>query len=294
MESVPARFLDAVVAIGVGDESGGRRWIGTGFLYARQGRQPKGGGGSASHAFLVSARHVLAKKRSIILRLNSSHDDTSADFEVPLHARNGRQQWVGHPDDSVDIGVVEINYTQLRKHKRHLYLLRPEEDFLARADLASRGVGEGHGLFVLGFPMAIVGDSRQYVICRSGAVARIRDTLGGAAEFLVDASVFPGNSGGPVILRSTSADAGDSPRVIGIVKSYLPYEDVAKSTQTRIERIRFQENSGLASAHPTDMIHETIEIAYRRSTRRQSARRVRDRRTKDQRTTDAATGEPAR
>ena len=289
MESVPARFLDSVVAIGTGDESGGRRWIGTGFLYARQGKSRGDGKRSASHAFLVSARHVLLKKRSIILRLNSGHDDTSADFEVPLHARNGRQQWVGHPDDAVDIGVVEINYALLRKHQRHLYLLRPDEDFLARADLAARGVGEGHGLFVLGFPMAIVGDSRQYVICRSGAVARIRDMLGGAGEFLVDASVFPGNSGGPVIVRSTSGEAGDAPRVIGIVKSYLPYEDVARSTQTRIERIRFQENSGLASAHPADLIHETVEIAYRRSARRQSARRA-----KDKRAADAAPGGPAR
>ncbi len=40
------------------------------------------------------------------------------------------------------------------------------------------------------------------MIVRQGAIARIRDWLGGAAtEFLIDASIFPGNSGGPVLNR---------------------------------------------------------------------------------------------
>ena len=274
MAFIPSRFLDAVVAIGT-EDSVGRRWIGTGFLYSRRSERA---GERSGHAFLISARHVLEGRRSIILRLNSLSDDTSTDFEVPLVARNGRSQWIGHPDPTVDVGALEINYGLLKKHDRRLYLLRSDSDFVERSGLLAEGIAEGHGVFVLGFPMAIVGDKRQYVICRSGAVARIRDMLAGENEFLIDASVFPGNSGGPVILKPASDAAEDQARVIGIVKSYLPYEDVAKSTQTRMERIRFQENSGLASAYPTDLIRETVDLACRRIAQRRSAHRARARR----------------
>lgn len=269
MAFIPAQFLEAVVAIGTSAPNG-RRWIGTGFLYSRAAA-----GKGARHAFLVSARHVLDNKRTIVLRLNSQSDDTSTDFEVPLFARNGRQLWVGHPDPAIDIGVLEINYALLKKHDRRLYLFRSDEDVAERADLKAAGVAEGHAIFVLGFPMAIVGENRQHAICRSGAVARIQDMLAGGGDFLIDASVFPGNSGGPVILSPRSETAEDEAKIIGIVKSYLPYEDVAKSTQTRMERIRFQENSGLASAHPADLIRETVDLAYRRVSRRRSAERAR-------------------
>jgi hypothetical protein len=267
---IPPRFLDAVVAIGTNSGSNGHRWIGTGFLYSRAQA-----GSSARHAFLVSARHVLQNKRKIVLRLNAESGDSSADFEVPLLARNGRQLWVGHPDPAIDIGVLEINYALLKKHDRRLYLLHSDDDFAGRDDLQAAGVAEGQGIFVLGFPMAIVGDKRQYVICRSGVVARIRDTLAGQNEFLVDASVYPGNSGGPVLLQPRSREAEGEAKIMGIVKSYLPYEDVAKSTQTRMERIRFQENSGLASAHPADLIRETVDLAFRRVSQRRSAARAR-------------------
>lgn len=273
MAFIPPRFFDAVVAIGL-DGPGGRRWIGTGLLYGRAGT-----GNRPRHAFLVSARHVLENKRKIVLRLNSSSDDTSKDFEVPLYSRNGRPQWIGHPDAAIDIGVLEINYALLKRHDRQLYLFRSDSDFAERSDLVTAGVAEGHGIFVLGFPMAIVGENRQYVICRSGAIARIQNMLAGESDFLVDASVFPGNSGGPVILSPMSEAAEEQAKVVGIVKSYLPYEDVAKSAQTRIERIRFQENSGLASAHPTDLIRETVDLAYRRVSQRRSAQRTRAKKT---------------
>lgn len=46
--------------------------------------------------------------------------------------------------------------------------------------------------------------------------------------------------------------------LIGIVKGYVPYQDVAYSLQTMRPRITFEENSGLAAVHPVDYIQETI------------------------------------
>src|SRR5258706_15891953 len=89
------------------------------------------------------------------------------------------------------------------------------------------------------FRLALLAPSRQYVICRGGVIARIRDYLEGkASDFLVDATVFPGNSGGPVILCPAAlAIQGTKPiskaDLIGVVKSYVPYSDLAVSSQTR-------------------------------------------------------------
>ena len=47
--------------------------------------------------------------------------------------------------------------------------------------------------------------------------------------------------------------------LIGIVRSYLSYEDYAISRQTKQVRVVFQENSGLAEVLPTDYIEEAVK-----------------------------------
>ena len=81
--------------------------------------------------------------------------------------------------------------------------------------------------------------------------------------------VFPGNSGGPVVLcPSRIAIDGTSPIMksvlIGIVKSYVPYNDIAVSQQTNRPRIVFEENSGLTSVESVDAILETVTLAAKR------------------------------
>jgi hypothetical protein len=89
-------------------------------------------------------------------------------------------------------------------------------------------ITEGDRVFVLGFPMGLVATERQYVICRSGIIARVRDLLEGTApDFLVDATVFPGNSGGPVVicpsaLAITGTKQIEKADLIGIVKATFP------------------------------------------------------------------------
>jgi S1-C subfamily serine protease len=125
-------------------------------------------------------------------------------------------------------------------------------------------ITEGDFAYVLGFPMGITGGRRNTVIVRSGSIARIRDVLVKANHtFLIDAFIFPGNSGGPVILKPETLSiqgtkAQNTAYLIGIVHSYLTYQDVAISSQTKKPKVIFEENSGLAAVHPVDFIDETI------------------------------------
>ena len=143
-----------------------------------------------------------------------------------------------------------------------------DSSILSIEQMAEKGMTEGDFIYVLGFPMGIVGGDRQYVIARSGSIARIRDVLEKRSnDFIVDSFVFPGNSGGPVVSKPEFASIQgtqsiNSAYLIGIVSSYLHYEDVAISQQTKKPRIVFQENSGLSVVIPTDFIMETIENCF--------------------------------
>jgi hypothetical protein len=114
--------------------------------------------------------------------------------------------------------------------------------------------------------MGLSGETRNYVIARQGAIARISEYLDNSASksFLVDAFVFPGNSGGPVILKPEvfSVEGTKSQQkalLLGVVQSYQPYVDIAVSRQTNHPRITFEENSGLATIIPVDFINELVK-----------------------------------
>jgi hypothetical protein len=64
--------------------------------------------------------------------------------------------------------------------------------------------------------MGLVEEERNYVIARQGAIARIRDTLAGStSRFLIDALIFPGTSGGPVVTRPEAMTIGRTMRALG-------------------------------------------------------------------------------
>jgi hypothetical protein len=74
---------------------------------------------------------------------------------------------------------------------------------------------------------------------------------------------YPGNSGGPVINKPDIVSMPNTASVkksclLGIVSSYIIYQDVAISQQTGQPRISFQENSGLANIVPAHILKEWI------------------------------------
>jgi hypothetical protein len=128
-------------------------------------------------------------------------------------------------------------------------------------------LSEGDGVYVMGFPLGLVGEHRDYVIARQGAIARVRDCLDlSSKDFLIDCAIFPGSSGSPVIVRpDMTSIRGTQPMkcadLIGIVSGYLPYQEIAISQQTGRPRMSFEENSGLGKVYPIDYAMELIEKA---------------------------------
>lgn len=269
MALLPPFFLDTVVAIGIGDDPNNRHWVGTGFIYGDFAGK-NDGGTSQYRTWLITNKHVLIGFHKIFVKFNSAQGSDSKDYDISLIARNGRPRWIGHPDENIDVAAISINPKFLREEERRFSYFQSDNHTFTKPQMLAEEITEGDGVFVLGFPMGWVSPERQYVICRGGHIARIRDFLENkATDYLIDATIFPGNSGGPVIIRPSATTIQGTKSVskaclIGLIKAYMPYRDIAISQQTQKARITFEENSGLAIVEPVDAIIETVKLAEKR------------------------------
>ena len=264
MALIPPFFLDTVAAIGQVAGGGSIEWTASGFLYGEY--METNAQGKQYRIYLVTNRHVLDGAKAIVVRFSSQDSALAPAINLPIIDATGRPVYVLYPDPGVDVAVLPMNVALLQIPGTKFSFFQSDEHVLDRAAAVAQGVIEGDGGYVLGFPMGQVGGERNYVIVRQGVLARVRDWLAGAAkEFLVDVTVFPGNSGGPVVTRpEATAIEGTLPNLkanlIGVVKAYVPYRDVAISRQTGRERIVFEENSGLTAVVPFDYVREAVRL----------------------------------
>jgi len=265
MALIPPFFLDCVVAIGFTQPNGAVQYQATGFLLGRNMGTKDERGDNLYRIFLVTNRHVFEEQKQAKVRFNPAADGPARVYDLNLVDASGAPSWKRHQDTKVDIAVQSINVGLLDKHKIKYNFFAEDQHVLDSKKAVKLGLAEGDGIFVLGFPMGIVGEERNYVIVRQGAIARSRDAFAGKTrDLLIDAPIFPGNSGGPVVSRPemTSIQGTksiSSAYLIGVVSRYVPYKDVAISQQTKRPRIIFEENSGLAIVVPIDRALEATQ-----------------------------------
>ena len=261
MALIPPGYLKAIVSLGVCEEEQFMHH-GTGFLCNHPVAQKEGS--TSYRSFLVTNRHV-AQEDDLSIRFNRI---TSGALEIHPLASVAMRNWTMHPDPDVDVAVLPVSGILMEERN----VVEAEiffTDIGAPSDTEVRDIAEGNGVFVLGFPLGLVGEERNYPIVRHGIVARIQDWLrGDERTFLIDASVFPGNSGGPVVLKPETVAVHETRAIthsllIGMVRAYIPSQEVAVSERTGRPKVIFEENSGLAEVVPIDVIRETMKLAIR-------------------------------
>ena len=267
MALIPPFYFNCVVALGKRETDGEIKWIGTGTLVGRL-FEKAGNGLNRYHVFIVTNQHVLENNPSLVVRFNPLNAHSAKDFDIPLIGDSGQLVWKGHPDPEIDLAALCLDADFLRDEGVHYEYFQSNMHLMPIREMTRQGLSEGDFIYVLGFPMGIMAADRQYVISRTGIIARLRDTLEGTSrDFLIDSMVFPGNSGGPVINKTeiisiSGTQSVPTPSLIGIVCSYLTYTDTALSQQTGKPRVVFEENSGLAVVIPTDYIMQTIDACF--------------------------------
>lgn len=252
MSFIPQSYLDSTLAIGERDANFQTKWIGTGFLFAWLITPP--GQSPLYDVFLITNHHVLEKHEAVVIRCNLIEPPESLDFEVSLCV--GKTSAVTfHSDREIDVAVVKLDDSMLASSGIQIqafstaYLLRGQ----------SREFREGSRIFVLGYPLELVSEKRQFAICRAGCIARIRDFYAWQTkDFLIDAAAFPGNSGGPV-LAHLPMYSGLVIGLVGIVYNTVLHREAAINMRTNEPRIMYEQNSGLARVFPIDYAIECIQ-----------------------------------
>jgi hypothetical protein len=210
VQTILQQLLFSTVRIVV-DNGNGTGGTGTAFMY--QHRR-----GNELFQFLVTNKHVVkgAVSGSFILTAVGDNDQPIIGTPVEYVGTDFEQAWRGHPDPTLDLCILPLNQmfdsaqkaghpgTYLRSFSNE-HLVTPES--IDKIDAVEE-------ILFIGYPIGLFDRVNLTPIVRRGITATpIHLDYEGKPKFLIDAAVFPGSSGSPVIICSI-APYVDSSRVL--------------------------------------------------------------------------------
>lgn len=263
MAIIPQFYKNAVVSIGVKNQNSDIAWIGTGFFVTRAIDE------NNVRPFLVTNRHVFLGKSTIVIRMKEKDTENLKEFDVSIVNSDGSNEkpiYVLHTQEDIDIAVLPLDASFIIENHLEFPAFDIDSNAMTSSELRDNGFDEGALIFMLGYTMGLVNLSSSLPICRLGCIARIsKEQIQEQHNILVDIQNFPGNSGSPIINRPEVVSIQgtknlDRSVLIGIIHSYIPYQETLINSQTgRLVEVR-SENSGLAYAHPVEYIKDIIDM----------------------------------
>lgn len=211
---------------------------------------------------LVTARHVVTNPKtneiddgSLYVFLNSK-DGNLVSRSVAEMKSMLKTEWIFHENTEVDIAIIPFALDPKNDNIRMI----PENLFLDMEDLS-----ELYEVFFLSYQPGTDTPKKVRPVLRGGVVSLINEDQ----SFYIDGAAFPGNSGSPVFLKPSAirfrsggiSIGGDTlgGKFAGIIGSYVPYQEVAVSTQTGRPRIIFEENTGLSMVWSVSIVKQILE-----------------------------------
>ena len=202
-------------------QADGSRTVGTGFLIDAPG--PNG----ARRTVLVTAEHVFEKMPGAEAKIGYRTENPDGSWTyapTPLAIRNetGQELWTRHP--SRDIAVISVTAPAIFARAAI-----PKGWLAEDKTFQTLEVGPGDEMMALGFPRGLSANGAGFPILRSGRVASYPVAPADIyPTFLLDFSVFPGNSGGPVFMSDIAR------RRLGAVKA-PPAQFIAGMLSQQVE-----------------------------------------------------------
>lgn len=246
-----SQIKKTIVFLGKTNQKGENQFYATGFLVEIQ---------NVFH--LVTAKHVVVDPRTnnfidsgMLVSFNLK-DGNIGSCSIDEIKKNYAVNWIFHENKDVDIAIIPFGL-DLQKYDVKTI---PDSIFLDTERLF-----ELYDVFFLSYQPGIQSQKRILPVIRNGTISLINDDK----TFYIDAFAFPGNSGSPVFLKPSPirfdegsiSIGGDQlgGKFIGIIGEYLPYQEVAISTQTGRPRVVFEENTGLSRVWSVTFIKQIAE-----------------------------------
>jgi S1-C subfamily serine protease len=188
----------------------GRRSVGTGFLISDPTPDGK------PRTVLVTANHVFAKMPGAVATIGFRIENADGSWRYdpePLTIRDGtRQLWTRNP--TMDVAVIAItappSFTKAAL----------PESWLAGDDTFNKfGVEPGDEMMALGYPQGFSANEAGFPILKAGRIASFPlSPVNAFPTFLLDLTLFPGYSGGPVFTERAAPDgAAPTPFIAGLI-----------------------------------------------------------------------------
>ena len=176
--------------------------VGTGFVVAAAGAD------GVPRTILITAEHVFERmpKDKVKVGFRVAEADGSwryAPVSIRIRGAEGEPLWTAHPIQ--DVAAIPLPDGVARAAV-------PASQLATSRTLTTLAVSPGDEMMVLGYPQGFSANAAGFPILRAGRVASYPLTpTARYPTYLLDFSVFAGNSGGPVyIVRSIN---GRAPRV---------------------------------------------------------------------------------
>lgn len=200
VETVAEQLLFTTIRIEAGPG------VGTGFIVRHRWAEDKEG------PFLITNKHVVddAEKRQLTFTLAEQTTEVygpSLGQSTSITLSRGSWNWVGHP--SVDIDIAALPLRPILKHLEEIgkapYYVSIHTDTIP-APAALDDLDAVEEILFVGYPNGVYDRVNNLPIVRRGTTAtHPRVDYEGQAVFLIDASVFQGSSGSPVLIHDNGS-----------------------------------------------------------------------------------------
>ncbi|MFA5191307.1 MAG: serine protease [Verrucomicrobiia bacterium] len=227
--------------------------------------------------FLVTNKHVVKgvdRAKLTFVKNTGGKPDFDTHESVSLRGLSGC--FFGHPDQSVDIAIMPLwpLLTQI-KQLTGFYVRPLGKEFEMTAAYAEHMRANEQVAF-FGYPLGVFDTKHNLPLVRRGYTASpVGIDFEGQKVFLIDAAVFPGSSGSPVMIETHIDESGTTNpteirwRFVGVITAALEITDegrvLSREVPTALEQyVTIKRPMNLGVVTKAERVTETIEAFLRK------------------------------
>ncbi len=238
----------STVRISTSDGAGSGESIGTGFVLAADL-----GDGLNRAWLLISNKHVFGDtNQTLALNFHAMNSEGNGPVlgQVVVHVSDGfGDGHIEHPNvDLACLNISSARYANPAVFFKHLY----EQHF---ASLEEPKLLPGLPVWFVGYPEDRFDTIHNLPLLRSGVIASYPAVdFNGNPHIVIDAQVYPGSSGSPVI-----ADLNDEPKLIGVVSETMIRNQRLEPVTSNVDSV--QQVIGLGIIIKVSEVRRLVQIA---------------------------------
>jgi hypothetical protein len=272
-KSVEEQLLFSTLRIEILSANNELQSIGTGFLLAVKLDDLQ------AVILLVTNKHVLQGGKNLRLSFHKKNLDKSGPQLGSTHQFtifDYRQAVREHTDQNIDLACINVS-TPISNLNNEIYYTCIDESLLATFDEEELDVAQR--ITFIGYPDNRFDYAHNLPVFRSGLIAsHPKVDFNGMKQFIIDAQVFPGSSGSPVLINLTLENykkqivvgGPQKIKLLGVVAATMIRHNRIEVLPTGLpQQLVTQETIGLGIIYKSTALRELIDYVVDRIKRNQ-------------------------